>query len=177
MSEAEAGLAEFSGTRRTCRRSKGGRHSGKILEQDARDRQWRERKCCVSPGLADCLGNTIEQLLGEAGYRPAKTAPGPAAECQYRRSTLDNVGLYGQMAGMDPTMSGRQGATRMVRPARERRERVPNQRHGRAAAEQAWQAERRRRQRRSGRGIAAESELISSESRKSARSVGQEKSR
>ena len=160
----------------TCRRAKGGRHSGKILEQDASDRQAARKALAVHARPGRLLGNTIAQLLGEAGYSPGDNGTGSGGGMSYRRSTLDNVGLYGQMAGMDPTMSGGQGRDANSAGKRDRRESIrinrpaaprPKKRCRQAAAAAASFRQ----------GIAFESELISSESRKSAIKPVQEKSR
>lgn len=113
MSDAELGLSEFSGTRGY----EGAQKAADILQKFLSKMQAVAIKAkgslAMAPGLSDLLGNTIEQLLGEAGLLPGDSrgtnGAGNGGGMSYRRSTLDNVGLYGQMAGMDPTNSGGQG--------------------------------------------------------------------
>jgi len=52
------------------------------------------------PGLAAALGETVAQLLAEAGLLPGRDGKGGGGYST-QRSSLDNVGLYGQLPGMD----------------------------------------------------------------------------
>ena len=104
MSEAEAGLSEFSGTRGHAGAQKAADILEKFLSKMKMISSGANGALAGMPGLAELLGNTIGQLLGEAGYSP-DGGSGSGGGMSYRRSTLDNVGLYGQMAGMDPSQS------------------------------------------------------------------------
>ncbi|HEX3998839.1 MAG TPA: hypothetical protein VHX65_09840 [Pirellulales bacterium] len=115
MTEAEAGLAEFSGTRGHAGAQKAADILDKFLSKMQSVSVKAKAALALMPGLTDLLGNTIEQLLGEAGLSPGEgSGASGSGGMSYRRSTLDNVGLYGQMAGMDPTMSGGQDRDRNV---------------------------------------------------------------
>jgi hypothetical protein len=109
MSEAEAGLSEFSGTRGYAGSQKAADILQKFLKKMENISTAANGALGSIPGLADLLGNTIAQLLGEAGYASGGNGNGTGGGMSYRPGTSDNVGLYGQMAGMDPTMSGGQG--------------------------------------------------------------------
>jgi len=139
MSEAEAGLSEFSGTRGYAGAQKAADILEKFLSKMQAIGKGAKGALAFLPGLAELLGNTVAQLLGEAGYSQGENGSGTGGGMSYRRSTLDNVGLYGQMAGMDPTMSGGQGrdanSTGGSPGAID-----PSQTPGSAAAEQALQA-------------------------------------
>jgi hypothetical protein len=105
MTDAETGLADFSGT---------AAHEGALRAADTLE-QFLSRceangelagQCLTfQPALAEALGNTVAQLLGETGLKPAGQGSGPGGYST-RRSTLDNVGLYGQLPGLDQ-MTGR----------------------------------------------------------------------
>jgi hypothetical protein len=137
MSEAEAGLSEFSGTRGHAGAQKAADILEKFLSKMQKIAGGAKGALGSIPGLAELLGNTIAQLLGEEGY--GENGSGSGGGMSYRRSTLDNVGLYGQMAGMDPTTSGGQG--RDANSAGNSAGAVdPNQSPGSAAAEEALQA-------------------------------------
>jgi hypothetical protein len=107
MTDAEKGLADFSGS---------AAHDGALRAADILEKFLSKSKSngemagmCLkfSPALAESLGNTIEQLLGEMGLKPGGQGGGPGGYST-RRSTLDNVGLYGQLPGLDQ-MAGRTG--------------------------------------------------------------------
>src|SRR5262249_51489522 len=70
MGEAESGLAEFSGSRGSASAGK----AADILEQFLSKGQGmgRQGRQCLkfAPGLGDALGDTVEQLLAEAGLLP-----------------------------------------------------------------------------------------------------------
>ncbi len=105
MSDAETGLADFSGSAG----HEGAQRAADTLEQFLSKCQANGEMAgtCLrfQPGLAEALGNTIEQLLGEMGLKPGGQGDGPGGYST-RRSTLDNVGLYGKLPGLDQ-MSGR----------------------------------------------------------------------
>lgn len=113
MARAEAGLAEFSGTRGHANALR----AADILEtflakcSGSMGPQGMAGQCLgFQPSLAQCLGNTVSQLLADAGLLGLKPGAKPgfgggtAAGGGYsaRRSTLQNVGLYGNL----PTFGG-----------------------------------------------------------------------
>jgi hypothetical protein len=115
MQEAEAGLASLSGKRAHA----GATRAADILEKFLDKAQGEKgmmgqgmRACRFKPSLDQGLGNTIEQLLEEAGLRPGMEGQGGRGSSM-RRSTLDNVGLYGGLPGMEdmppPTGPARAG--------------------------------------------------------------------
>jgi hypothetical protein len=75
------------------------------------------RNLRFAPGLGDGLGDTCEQLLRDAGLMPGMgqgTGTGDGSSAQ--RNSLENVGLYGGLPGLDampgdrPSSSGRMGS-------------------------------------------------------------------
>jgi hypothetical protein len=103
MLECETGLAAFSGT---------GGHAGAQKAADMLERFLAkgkgmdgEGRACLKfqPGLEQALGNTIDQLLAEAGL--GQSGQGGSGYSM-RRSALNNVGLFGSLPGMDP-LSGK----------------------------------------------------------------------
>jgi hypothetical protein len=102
MSEAESGLAEFSGTR-------GGASAGRaaeILEQflNKSEGMGGQGRACLkfAPGLGQSLGQTVEQLLADMGLGDGAGSGGYST----RRNSLDNVGLYGRMPMMEQSSGG-----------------------------------------------------------------------
>ncbi len=100
MSEAEAGLAEFSGTRG----HEAATRAADILEQfinQSSGVSGKGRACLAfQPQLGSSLGNTVDQLLAELGLSPGDgPAGGSGGGSSARRSTLSNVGLYGRVPG------------------------------------------------------------------------------
>src|SRR5258708_2590158 len=107
MSEAESGLAEFSGDRG----HEGARRAAAILKKflDFTDNEGGIPGVGLAglklkPVLRNGLGDTISQLLGEAGLLPGK-GKGSGGGLTASRSTLDNVGLYGGLPGMEDVAS------------------------------------------------------------------------
>lgn len=101
MSEAEAGLAEFSGTRG----HQHAREAAEILKKfiaQCEGVMGEGDSCLVfQPTLSQCLGNTVSQMLAEAGLGKTGSGPGQGSGGGFssRRSTLNNVGLYGGLPG------------------------------------------------------------------------------
>ena len=117
---AENGLAEFSGTDGHEAAKKAADILEKFIGRCQGMGQQGEMACRglkFKPGEGlpgDCMGNTLAQLLADAGFRQGK-GPGMGAGGGYsaRRSTLNNVGLYGNLPTRgNPTQSrgGRRGA-------------------------------------------------------------------
>lgn len=115
MSDAETGLAEFSGKR------------GHGQATEAADILEKFISCCQSGAEAEgeacknmkfspgegSLGDTLNQLLSDAGMKPGMKpgskpgdAQGNAGGYSARRSTLNNIGLYGHLPTRgNPTQS------------------------------------------------------------------------
>jgi hypothetical protein len=112
MAEAEAGLAEVSGTRS----STAARQAADILAKFVKRLEGEGglamacRGCLrFQPVLDEGLGDTLEQLLADAGLMLGEgigngrgMGLGGGDGYSSRRSTLDNVGLYGGL----PTLAG-----------------------------------------------------------------------
>ncbi len=113
MSDAESGLAEFSGTRG----HREAKNAADILEKFLSRCQGMGQQCegaCeglkFKPGEG-CLGDTLSQMLADAGFKPGgkpgQNGPmGAGGGFSARRSSLNNIGLYGQMPTRgNPTQS------------------------------------------------------------------------
>lgn len=110
MSEAELALTEFSGTRGYAK----AKEAAEILEQfvsKAQQMAGQGAAACklkFAPGLGGIeLGETIEQLLAGLGLLPGQMgAGGSGSGYSQRRSSLDNVGLYGNNPRRDDAREG-----------------------------------------------------------------------
>jgi hypothetical protein len=99
MSDAEAGLGEFSGSRGYA----GARRAADILEKFV-DRArgggglMAKGQICLrfQPRLAAQLGDTVAQMLADMGL-DAGPGQGAGGGSSARRSTMENVGLYGAL--------------------------------------------------------------------------------
>ncbi len=113
MTDAESGLAEFSGTRGHGE----AKNAADILEKFLSRCQGTGKQCegaCDSlkfkPGEG-CLGDTLSQMLADAGFKPGgKTGQngplGSGGGFSARRSSLNNIGLYGNLPTRgNPTQS------------------------------------------------------------------------
>ncbi len=103
MSEAEGGLASFSGTRG----HDGAKKAADILEKFLNKAEGEDgfggtalRNLRFQPGLRDGLGDTVEQLLRDAGLQPGREGKGGVGGLSLQRNTLENVGLYGNVPGL-----------------------------------------------------------------------------
>lgn len=100
MLEAQTGLAEFSGTRGHA----GAKQAADILERfisQCNGMGDTAGQCLkFNPSLSSCLGNTVEQLLGDAGLGTGLGAGGAGGGYSARRRTLQNVGLYGALPAL-----------------------------------------------------------------------------
>lgn len=110
MTEAEAGLTEFSGTRGHAGAQKAADLLEKLLSK-CESMQGQGRACLkFKPGLSAMLGATIEQLLGEAGLGSQPGGGNGRGGSSMRRDSSSNVGLFGQMPGMgEPRANRRRG--------------------------------------------------------------------
>lgn len=113
MTDAESGLAEFSGTRGHGE----GKRAADILERFLSRCQGMGEQgegACNSlkfkPGEG-CLGDTLSQMLADAGFKPGgkpgQNGPlGAGGGFSARRSSLSNIGLYGNLPTRgNPTQS------------------------------------------------------------------------
>ncbi len=114
MSNAESGLSEFSGKRGHGE----AKNAADILEKFLSRCQGMGKQCenaCDSlkfkPGEG-CLGDSLSQMLADAGFKPGGGKPGPngafgaGGGFSARRSALSNIGLYGKMPTRgNPTQS------------------------------------------------------------------------
>ncbi len=106
MAAAEAGLAEFSGTRGHQK----AQQAADILEKFLKQCQGGGMAECAGgclifqPKLGGCLGNTVAQLLAQMGMpgtgSGSGTGSGAGSGYSARRSAMPNMGLYGGMPGM-----------------------------------------------------------------------------
>jgi hypothetical protein len=120
MQRAETGLAGFSGSEGHA----GAKKAADILEQfisrcegmgGQGEMACRGLKFAPQESLpGDCLANTLAQLLADAGFKQGNgAAMGSGGGYSARRSTLNNVGLYGNLPTRgNPTQArgGRRGA-------------------------------------------------------------------
>ncbi len=100
MQDAEQGLADFDGTK--------GHANAKEAEQildgfisKCRGMGEGAGQCLVfNPKLAGGMGNTVDQLLDAEGLSSGRGAGGSGGGYMAKRSTLRNVGIYGDLARM-----------------------------------------------------------------------------
>lgn len=116
MAGAEVALAELAGTRAW----EEARRAAEILESFLSRCEGMNGQCrgCLAfhPGLCNSLGNTVEQLLAQAGFGQGSGAGGGdgiGAGYSARRSGQGQVGLYGGLPGM-MGMTGGQGRDRQM---------------------------------------------------------------
>jgi hypothetical protein len=103
MTEAEGALSGAQGKRGHTAADKAADLMEKLCQQCQGDQgmMGTGKKCLkFKPPLRDGLGQTVEQLLRDAGLMPGRGqggAPGSSAQ----RNTLENVGLYGGLPGLE----------------------------------------------------------------------------
>ncbi|MEX1229459.1 MAG: hypothetical protein WEB58_04415 [Planctomycetaceae bacterium] len=113
MSQAEGALVAFEGTRA----HENAEQAAEILESFLSQCEGMKGQCkgCLgfNPGLSAGLGNTVEQLLAEAGLgmksgtgRGNGMGEGAGGGYSARSSNANNMGLYGGMPGLGPQGSG-----------------------------------------------------------------------
>jgi hypothetical protein len=105
MLDAETGLADFSGTSGHQNAERAADTLEKFLSKCEGTGEMARMCLKFQPTLESTIGNTVDQLLAELGLQPGGQGPGGGGYST-RRSTLSNVGLYGQMPGLDQ-MAGR----------------------------------------------------------------------
>ncbi len=121
MTDAEEALAAFAGTRSFDAATKAAGILEKFLSQCSSNGALNQAgQACLAfqPGLAQNLGNSIEQMLADAGFpsldqigKPGfGTGAGTGNGYSARQNNMNNVGLYGSL----PTLvsSARQGSSR-----------------------------------------------------------------
>jgi hypothetical protein len=98
MQDSEQGLADFDGTKAHAN----AKEAEEILDgfiSKCRGVGDAAGQCLVfDPKLAGGIGNTVEQLLDAEGLATGRGAGGGGGGYMARRSTLRNVGIYGDMA-------------------------------------------------------------------------------
>jgi hypothetical protein len=100
MQDAEQGLADFDGTKGHAN----AREAEQILDgfiSKCRAMGDGAGQCLVfNPKLAGGMGNTVDQLLDAEGLSSGRGAGGSGGGYMAKRSTLRNVGIYGDLARM-----------------------------------------------------------------------------
>jgi hypothetical protein len=100
MTEAETGLAEFSGTRG----HKGAHEAAEILKKFLKECNGMGQQAgqCLAfqPGLSKCMGNSVAQLLAEMGLGMGQGQGQGMGGYSARRNTMNNMGLYGGLPAL-----------------------------------------------------------------------------
>jgi hypothetical protein len=111
MSQAEAALAEFSGTKGHEKAA----DAARILDEFVKKCEGfaAEGSACLSfqPTLSECIGDTIAQMLADAGLGNGQQGgfgQGSGSGYSSRRGSR-NVGVYGGMPGRSPQPGGNGG--------------------------------------------------------------------
>ena len=121
MSDAEAALIEFSGTRAHERAVE----AADILDSFLSKCQGMGKACksCLAfnPGLSDGLGNTVEQLLAEMGLGSGSGsgsgfAAGGSSGYSAQRGGQNNVGMYGGLPTLGPAGMGQGNSQQAAGP-------------------------------------------------------------
>jgi hypothetical protein len=101
MTDAESGLAAFSGTRGADGAGEAERILARFLSKCQSMGQQGSQCLKFSPQLSDNLGNTVEQLLESAGMGLNGSGMGMAGSgYSAQMNSLDNVGLFGRLPGL-----------------------------------------------------------------------------
>jgi hypothetical protein len=115
MASAEEGLAEFSGTRGYRGASEAVEILDEFIERAKGMGGQGQAALRFQPTLSAGLGNTVDQLLSDAGLSGAQPSSGQGkigsgGGYSASRTSLDNVGMYGNLPTMgDVTQSGQGG--------------------------------------------------------------------
>jgi polyhydroxyalkanoate synthesis regulator protein len=117
MAEAETALQEFAGTRGHAEAEKAADILEKFLSQCKSMGEGTGQACRrFSPGLGNSMAQTLQELMMNSGSREGQGqgmgAGGAYGGYSARRSTMDNVGLYGNLPLMDSAAASRQGSSR-----------------------------------------------------------------
>ena len=126
MLDAEAGLSAWSGTDAHA----GAQKAADILASFLGKCRAMGSECenCLpafSPTLSQCMSNTLQQLLADAGMpsfgqgsgMQSGSGSGTGNGFSARRSTMQNVGLYGNSPSMNATSASAQGQSSGGQPA------------------------------------------------------------
>jgi hypothetical protein len=118
MAEAESALADFAGTRGHEAAQNAAAILEKFIGRCKGGLAGQAAGACLKfrPSLSEGLGNTLAQLLAEAGLQSGDGTGGGDGYSS-RRGTLDNVGLYGSLPALGGG-DGRQSRDRWAGPAR-----------------------------------------------------------
>lgn len=101
MAEAEAGLAEYSGTRGAAEARRAERILSEFIGKCQNMGQSGASCLKFAPGLGENLGNTVDQLLAGKGLSTGQGGMGMAGGgYSAQSSTLDNVGLFGSLPAL-----------------------------------------------------------------------------
>lgn len=137
MGKAERGLGELSGSRGHA----GAREAADILSRFVARLQGeggmaKRAGLCLhfQPVLSQCLGATIEQLLGDMGLGALGEGSGNGYSAQ--RNSLENLGLYGNLPSADSGQDDRSTASSRAGAGRTRTQRgvAPGQAIGAAGS-------------------------------------------
>ncbi|MDP6356171.1 MAG: hypothetical protein QF473_13765 [Planctomycetota bacterium] len=111
MVQAEAGLAEFSGTAGYEKSREAEKIMSRFLSRCQGMAGQAEAALMFQPQLSQGLGNTIEQLLAAAGLESSGKGGLGFGTGGYstRRSTLNNIGLYGSLPSLSPSQESASG--------------------------------------------------------------------
>lgn len=106
MGDAVAGLAEFSGTRGYQKAQEAADLLAALMKQCENQGMGQAGSQCLKfqPSLSNCLGDTVQQMLGEMGLKTGQGGQGMGTAGQggfsSRRGGGRDMGLYGEMPGM-----------------------------------------------------------------------------
>jgi hypothetical protein len=119
MAEAESALADFAGTRGHEAAGKAEAILEKFIGRCQGGLGTQAGQACLKfkPSLSEGLGNTLGQLLAEAGL-PSGDGSGAGDGFSSRRGTLDNVGLYGNVPALGSGTAGEASRQNWAGPAR-----------------------------------------------------------
>jgi hypothetical protein len=98
MQDAEQGLTDFDGTKAQANAKEAEQILDGFISKSRNMGNAAEGALVFDPALAGGLGNTVEQLLDAEGLSTGRGAGGGGGGYMARRSTLRNVGIYGDMA-------------------------------------------------------------------------------
>jgi len=106
MADAEAALAEFNGTRGHEKAKEAAEILARFLSQCEGMGNAAGGCLVFRPGMGDCLGQTVAQLLAQMGMGSGSGSGFGMGQGGYSARRGGNVGLYGGMPGMIGMESG-----------------------------------------------------------------------